>query len=119
MRLHPLRATDHMHGVKRLLGLTTGAVAAIIGNTTGTALATFYWVVIWGGAFGAVESYALFSGHPEWTLSECIWRLIDYVPGQTIKQWSIVHLLAALFMTWLYGHFIFGMWHTWRTHRGN
>lgn len=79
----------------------------------------FYWVVVWGVlGFGVPETYALATGHGEWTLSETVWRLFDVVPGSTFKQWSIVHFLLAAAMTWLYVHFVFGIFRIWRLHRG-
>jgi hypothetical protein len=78
----------------------------------------YYWVFVWGLlGFGVPEGIALATGHGEWTLSETIWRLFDVIPGQTLRQWSLLHIIAACVMTWLYGHFIFGAWHVWRTHR--
>jgi hypothetical protein len=60
------------------------------------------------------ETYALASGHPEWTLSAAIWSLEDLVPGQQIWHWNAFHLLfIAMLVTlfvWLTGHFAFGWW---------
>ena len=69
---------------------------------------TLYWVVVWGLlGFGLPEGIALGTGHPEWTLSETVWRLFDVIPGQTLWQWSIVHFLLFAAMTWLMIHFVF------------
>jgi hypothetical protein len=71
---------------------------------------TFYWFVIWLGlGFGVPEAWALFSHHPERTLSECAWRLLDVVPGNTFWQWTFLHFLVSFLLFWLFLHITFGV----------
>lgn len=82
-----------------------------------TRIADFYWVFVWGAlGFGVPETLALATGHPQYTLSETVWRVFDVLPGQTIKQWTITHFLLFAGMVWLFGHFVFRVWYTFRIH---
>jgi hypothetical protein len=69
------------------------------------------WILI---GFGVPEAIALFTHHPENTLSENAWRWFDVVPGKTITQWSIAHFILLFFMLWLFGHMVLGVWRVWR-----
>ena len=59
---------------------------------------------------GVVETVALATGHPEWTLSEFVWRACNVTPGQSIYKWTAVHVLLALALIWLWFHFVFRIW---------
>lgn len=72
--------------------------------------ASIYWWIVWLAlGFGVPETWALVSGHPEFTLSETAWRLLDVVPGQTMLQWKFVHLLVSFLLLWLWAHITFGL----------
>lgn len=64
--------------------------------------------------FLAVELTALFTGHPENTLSYAIWRMESLRTGQPIFQWTFAHLAFTVgfgaLSLWLFGHFGFGIW---------
>lgn len=81
-----------------------------------TTIADVYWATWLIVLFGAPEAYAVATGHTDWTLSGTTWRWFDVIPGQTIWQWSIVHLLLAMFMTWLWLHMVFGIFKVWGGH---
>lgn len=72
------------------------------------------WLIL---GFGLPEGIALGTSHPEWTLSETAWNWFDVTPGSTIRQWSIVHFLLAIGMSWLWVHMVFRAWTVWRYHR--
>lgn len=65
-------------------------------------------------SFLIVELTALFSGHPENTLSDAIWRMERLVPGQPIQYWTFAHFAFtmgfAVLALWLTGHFGLGLW---------
>lgn len=70
---------------------------------------TLYWLVIWFGlGFGVPEGLALGLHHPEFTLSETSWRLLDVVPGETWRQWTFLHYLVSVLLFWLWLHIT---WH--------
>ena len=76
-----------------------------------TAIATTYWLGFWlAVGFGVPETWALASGHPEYTLSDTTWRVLDVLPGSTPLQWNLLHILTsvALFIVWL--HLTFRLW---------
>lgn len=77
----------------------------------------WYWAAWFVVAFGLPEGIALGTGHPENTLSETVWRWFDVTPGSTLRQWSIVHLVLALGMTWLWAHMVFRAFTVWRSNR--
>jgi hypothetical protein len=56
----------------------------------------------------------LFSGHPENTLSDNIWALEKLMPGESLWQWTAVHVLVGgvliVLLVWLIGHLVFGIW---------
>jgi hypothetical protein len=72
--------------------------------------ADWYWLAWLFGGFCVYEFYSLFSGHPENTLSDTVWRWCKVTPGSTIASWSFLHIIVALFMVWLFFHIIFGWW---------
>jgi hypothetical protein len=84
---------------------------------------TWSWYWLWwailalGGGFLGPELWALFTGHPENTLSAQVWRIEGLTPGEPldVTAWTFAHVaLGGLFMLlflWLIGHFVFGWWH--------
>lgn len=72
------------------------------------------WSLGWFISFIIPELMALFSGHPENTLSDNIWRLEKLVPGQAIINWTFFHFaftgMFILTALWLSGHFGWGLW---------
>lgn len=72
---------------------------------------TFYWLVVWLLiGFGAPETVALATGHPEYTLSETAWRVLDVLPGRTLAQWNFLHLLVSFLLFWLWLHISFRLY---------
>lgn len=76
-----------------------------------------YWTIylpIAFAFFAVPELVALFTGRPENTLSEYVWRTFDVIRHQPISQWSFQHFAFAGIFTltagWLIGHFAFGIW---------
>lgn len=62
------------------------------------------WIA-WLAAFLVIELSALWSGHPEWTLSEFTWR------AERLGQaWTFLRYFLAVFLLWLAGHIVFGWW---------
>ena len=73
-------------------------------------IATIYWLVLWLTiGFGVPEGIALATGHPEFTLSDTAWRILDVLPGQTPLQYSFLHLLVSFLLLWLWAHITFGL----------
>ena len=70
---------------------------------------TGYWIVWLVLGFGVPETVALASGHPEWTLSDTVWRVFA-VTDPRPWHWKVAHLILACFMLWLTGHFVFRIW---------
>lgn len=78
--------------------------------------ALWYWSV-WGvvtaAGFLGYEAYALATA-PRNTLSNLIWWLERFTPGQPVYGWDAFHLLFiglfALMNLWLLGHFALGWW---------
>lgn len=79
-------------------------------------VADAYWAVWIVVLFGLPEFYFLGTGQPQDTLSETTWRWFDVVPGQTVWEWSIAHLLLAVFLTWLWLHMVLGIFRVWGAH---
>lgn len=76
-----------------------------------------YWAAWFGVAFAAFlipEVWALFTRHPENTLSAQIWRLEQLKAGQHVWQWTAAHWLIggilAVVLIWLLFHFVAGIW---------
>lgn len=63
-----------------------------------------FWLV-WLGAFLLIELTALFTGHPEFTLSEWVWRL-----ERLGRVWTFARYFVAAFLLWLFFHLVFGWW---------
>lgn len=78
---------------------------------------SIYWTC-WFGAFITAflipELWALFTGHPDNTLSANVWRLEQIAPGQHVWQWTALHVLIAgllvVVLGWLLFHLAFGIW---------
>lgn len=68
-----------------------------------------FWTTLIGIG-GIVEIIALATGHPEWTLSEFVWRICKVTPGQPIMKWTAAHVLFMLSFFWLFFHFNFRVW---------
>ncbi len=81
-------------------------------------LMTVYWLLIWFGlGFGVPEGIALFTGHPENTLSDQVWHIENLGSNEPTSvfanpvHWNIGHWLMFIGMVWLFGHFIDHIWH--------
>jgi hypothetical protein len=78
---------------------------------------SIYWIV-WASvmfvSFAIPEFWALATHHPENTLSDNVWRLEKFLPGDHWYQWSAVHVLIGgaliVLFGWLIGHFVWGVW---------
>lgn len=68
---------------------------------TGTIYATLW--VVWLLAFLVIELTALWTGKPQFTLSEYVWRL-----EQLGRAWTFVRYFVAVFCLWLFLHMAFG-----------
>lgn len=71
---------------------------------------TVYWLAWLILGFGVPECYALASGHPQWTLSDTVWRIFQVHANPQPWHWTVAHFLLAAFMVWLTGHFVFRIW---------
>lgn len=71
----------------------------------------WYWLVWLVIGFGVPEAWAIISGHPQYTLSDTVWRIFQVEPlDPTPWHWKFVHFILAAFMLWLTGHFVFRIW---------
>lgn len=72
------------------------------------------WAVMLTTGFLVPETCMLIAGRPQDTLSAQIWRIEQFVPGQSVWAWNAFHFLfiGALLLLdiWLIGHFGFGKW---------
>ena len=59
------------------------------------------WIA-WIAAFLAIELTALWSGHPQFTLSDYVWRL-----EQINRAWTCLRVFIAAFCVWLFFHMVF------------
>ena len=94
----------------------TGGRIAALANQEPSAFWSHYWqygalaVLVY---FGVGEGYTLATNWQN-TLSANIWRMEDFMPGQSVINWSAVHFLfiGVLFVIdiWLLGHFGWGLW---------
>lgn len=80
-----------------------------------TKLAHIYWLLWFFIGFGGLETYALASGHPEWTLSDFVWQEEGLNPSkpflfQNPIHWNPVHWAFFVGLIWLFGHFIDHIW---------
>lgn len=64
------------------------------------ALAWIFWVA-W---FLGWELTALFTRHPDLTLSDYVWRLEEISQG-----WTFLRYFVAVFCLWLFFHMAFGL----------
>ena len=62
------------------------------------------WIA-WIAAFLAIELSALWSGHPQFTLSDYAWRL-----EQINRGWTFLRFFLCAFCVWLAGHLVWGIW---------
>jgi hypothetical protein len=72
-----------------------------------------YWLAWLGLVFGAFlpkELIALFTGHPEDTLSDTMWKWCDVnlASPWNLTSWTVAHWLLFGFMTWLTLHLVWG-----------
>lgn len=70
-------------------------------------LKTTYGVLwlLWIVSFLVVELTALWTGHPEFTLSEWVWKL-----ERLGRAWTFARYFVAAFLLWLFFHLVFGWW---------
>jgi hypothetical protein len=80
-----------------------------------------FWSAYWLGwfiltfvvGFLPAEIYAL-ATNTQHTLSWTIWHLEGFLPGQSVVNWTAVHVLVGgallLVLGWLIGHLVFGIW---------
>jgi hypothetical protein len=61
------------------------------------------WIV-WVAWFLGWELTALFTGHPQWTLSEYVWRL-----ERLGTSWTFLRYFIAAGCLWLFFHLAFGL----------
>lgn len=61
------------------------------------------WIV-WVAAFLVIELSALWTGHPNFTLSEYCWRL-----ERINTAWTFMRFFLAAFCVWLFCHLVFGL----------
>lgn len=73
-----------------------------------------WWATLALTGFLVPEIAMLIAGRPEDTLSAQIWRMEQFVPGQSIWAWNAFHFLfisgLIVLDIWLLGHFGFGKW---------
>lgn len=70
---------------------------------------TILWLC-WGGFFAAVEGAAIATRHFSGTLSDKVRKWIgESSPHQNVWTYSRRGALL-IFMVWLTGHFVFGLW---------
>lgn len=62
--------------------------------------ASWYWLAWIGLGFVPMEFWALFTGQPQYTLSDQVWHLEG--KGSTFAQFFI-----AAFLAWLFCHMVF------------
>lgn len=85
-------------------------------NTSHRAMDIYWatWFAVSITFFLVPELLALFSGHPENTLSDAIWRMEAARTGQPIYQWTFAHFAFTggflLLAIWLTGHFGWRIW---------
>jgi hypothetical protein len=68
--------------------------------------ASVYWALWLGVGFLVPELYWLFK-NPVNTLSYQVWRMGQVGSGH---PWTFAHYFIAVFMLWLLGHFVLGLW---------
>ena len=76
-----------------------------------------YWLV-WSIAsfvtFFVPEVIAVSTRHFAYTLSDSVWYIESFVPGQPISLWSVGHIwfigVYGILVLWLFFHFGMGWW---------
>ena len=68
-----------------------------------------YWLCWIFLGFGIPEGIALANDTPGDTLSETVWHFFGVYRNQPISQWSFWHFLLLALMTWLFFHFVLGL----------
>lgn len=68
----------------------------------GSTMYGLLWL-LWIISFLVIELSALFTGHPERTLSAWVWKLEDLHHG-----WTFARYFIAVFCLWLFCHMAFG-----------
>lgn len=68
---------------------------------TGNVYATLW--ILWLVVFLAIELTALWTGKPQYTLSEYVWRL-----ERLGTAWTFLRYFIAAFCLWLFLHMAFG-----------
>lgn len=72
------------------------------------------WFLTSVASFAAVEFWALASHRPQDTLSAQVWRLEQFLPGDSLWQWTALHVLIGgvlgVLLIWLLLHFVLGIW---------
>lgn len=66
---------------------------------------SIYWAFWLGVLFLVPETFALWTGHPENTLSEQVWHLTEQGAR---GGWTFAHFMVAAFCVWLLFHFVLG-----------
>lgn len=69
---------------------------------TGSRAYALLWIA-WLAIFLAIELSALLTGHPQWTLSDFVWRL-----ERLGRAWTFLRYFVAAFCVWLALHMSFG-----------
>lgn len=57
----------------------------------------------WIASFLVIELTALFTGHPQYTLSDYVWRL-----EQVNRAWTFGRFFVCAFLVWLLLHLVLG-----------
>ena len=70
---------------------------------------TIAWVM-WGVIFVVVEGIALADRDYNDTLSEHVWKWFRVRGAMPTKTGWALRGILAVFMTWLWGHMVFGWW---------
>jgi hypothetical protein len=70
---------------------------------------SWYWLTWIIVGFGLPETMAVLTS-PRNTLSDTVWHWFGVREGMPIWHWSILHIVLLLFMAWLFGHMVFGIW---------
>lgn len=75
-----------------------------------TTWVTLYWLVGWFAiGFGVPETLAIITKHREWTFSDTVWRICETMPGQTIWQYTLIHVIIGLALLAVFVHLVFGV----------
>jgi hypothetical protein len=73
----------------------------------------FAWLAIVFVSFGVLEGIAISINHMD-TLSDTIWKWFNIIPGQSVYNWTLPHIIAAsillLIALILVVHLGLGLW---------